>query len=113
MYYYEIRILNASKNQIEQIDEILGIKSISTINTWNHEVIIEDGDRSQYSFIDDFLSILAGKYDQLERIGIDRDSITFWMTYVYEHQCNMEFDPVKLAGMGREGITLCISCWEK
>ena len=112
MYYYEIRIFNLSDCQIEQIDKILGIKSPSRTGAWFYETTQHE-DGSSYCFVDDFLSILKGKYEQLEEIGVFRNAISFWLLYEYDQQCNLEFSPKEMTKIGREGITLCISCWEK
>ena len=62
-------------------------------------------------FINQFLNILETKYSDLEKLNIEREHITFWMIYEYDHQCNMEFDPQRLKRIGENGITLCISCY--
>ena len=59
------------------------------------------------------LSLLEGKYERLESIGISREDISIWVLYEYEGQCNMEYDPVSMKKIGENGIVLCISCWEK
>jgi len=63
-------------------------------------------------FIEHFLSILDGKYEQLKEIGIERDDISVWYLYAYDGQCNMEFSPEDMYALGKEGIALCISCWD-
>ena len=60
-----------------------------------------------------FLSLLEGKYEKLESIGISRENISIWILYEYEGQCNMEYDPESMKKLGESGILLCISCWEK
>mgnify|MGYP005900678743 FL=1 len=60
-----------------------------------------------------FLSLLEGKYEKLESIGISREDISIWVLYEYEGQCNMEYDPESMKKLGESGILLCISCWEK
>ncbi len=111
MHNYSIQIFQASEYQVKQIDEILGVKS-SKDKWWQCEVVQND-DGPPFFFVDTFLSILDGKYEQLKEIGISREDITFWVLYEYEDQCNLEFNPEEMAKMGKEGITLCISCWEK
>lgn len=111
MYYYEIRILDISERQIQQISDILGVNSCSESGSWNY--VVKKGDDESYSFSEAFLSILDGKYGRLEQIGVVRNQITFWVIYAYEGQCNMEFSSEEMLRMGQEGITLCVSCWEK
>lgn len=112
MRYYEIRIFNLSECQIEHIDIILGIRSSSRTGAWFYTIEESENDPS-YSFIDNFLTILDGKYQQLEGIGVSRNLISFWFLYEYDEQCNIEFAPDEIEKMGKEGISLCISCWEK
>jgi hypothetical protein len=92
-----------------KIEGILGIKpkpiDDDLFTWWIHET--EDTD---VYFIDYFLSILEGKYEQLKQIGIERNDISVWVIYYYDGQCNMEFSPERMYKLGKEEITLCISC---
>lgn len=74
--------------------------------------MIEKDSDPYIDFINEFLDLLEGKYDQLLKIGIARDDITVWMLYEYDGQCNMEFLPEQMKRLGANGITLCVSCWE-
>lgn len=112
MYFYEIRILNTSCIQIDQIDRILGVKSSYRTGMWRYELTGLPDD-CQDLVIDQFLALINGKYNQLESIGISRDSITFWLLFEYDQECNLEFNPKELEKIGKEGIALCVSCWKK
>ncbi len=112
MITYEIRILDIPDGQMEHIDRVLGVKSLYRIGMWRYKLIWLNN-CPETSFVDHFLAILNGKYEQLESIGITRDMISFWLLYEYDQQCNLEFNPEELRKTGQEGITLCISCWEK
>lgn len=112
MYYYSLRIDVRCDTQISQINEILGIVSNGDSGFWELEVIRELDDQS-FNFIDFFLSLLNGKYIEMENIGIYKEDISIWMLYEYEGQCNMEFRPIDMEELGKQGIILCISCWEK
>lgn len=62
--------------------------------------------------ISEFLDLLIGKYELLEKLGVTRRDISIWLLYEYDEQCNMEFAPETTLRLGQEGITLCISCWQ-
>ncbi len=107
--YYSLRIDAPDKNH-EFIDKLLDIKS-NNPPFW--EIQFTQNENDEYiSYIGLFLSILEGKYNQLNKIGVARENISIWIYYEYDGQCNLEFNPSELQRMGKEGITLCISCWE-
>ncbi|MCL1943924.1 MAG: hypothetical protein FWF54_10310 [Candidatus Azobacteroides sp.] len=113
MYYYSLRIDAFTDDKIIAINNILEVKSnFSPTAGWGLEVKEGESD-AEFFFIDYFLSLLRGKYEKLEKIGVTRDSISIWMLYEYEGQCNMEFLPEDMYNLGKEGIVLCVSCWEK
>jgi hypothetical protein len=86
--------------------------NVQTIpNAWTYEVISENED-PYFDYINEFLHILEDNYEKLHKIGIEKDSISIWLFYEYDSQCNMEFDPKRLKRLGDNGITLCISCWD-
>lgn len=110
-YYYSLRI-DAPQDQYDEINIIIGkVTNFSSSAGWGIEVVQKEEDEPIF-FIKYFLSLLNGKYDQLEKIGITRDNISIWMLYEYEGQCNMEFSPEDMYNLGKEGIVLAISCWE-
>jgi hypothetical protein len=102
--------IDVSEEKVEVVDNILGVKS-NTPPSWELK-LIEKEDDEYIPFIDYFLSILEGKYDQLEEIGVTRGDITVWFVYYYDSQCNMEFSPKDMYNLGKEGIGLCISCYD-
>ena len=113
MYYYSLRIYTVNLIQVRQVNELLGVRSnYPNEDDWSLEVVQKEDD-PPFLFIDYFLSLLEGKYEKLESIGISRENISIWVLYEYEGQCNMEYDPVSIKKMGENGIALCISCWEK
>lgn len=81
-----------------------------TPSSWTYEVV-EDHDTAYYDFINQFLNLLEGKFEELQKLGIERGDITFWYLYEYDGQCNMEFDSKSLKRLGDNEISLCISCW--
>lgn len=107
--YYSLRI-DAVDESHHLIDQLLGVKS-NTPPFW--EIQFTQNENDEYiSYIEFFLSILEGKYNQLNKIGVARENISIWVFYEYDGQCNLEFSPSDLLKIGKEGITLCISCWE-
>ncbi len=48
----------------------------------------------------------------LEEFGVVFSESQIWMIYLYEKQCNMEFDANLLERMGKLGLKLCVSCDE-
>lgn len=107
--YYSLRI-DAKKEIYEYINKLLKIKS-NNPPFWELQFIQHENDE-YISYINFFLSVLDGKYDQLSLLGVKRENISIWILYEYEGQCNLEFSPSDLQKIGAEGITLCISCWE-
>ena len=109
---YSLRISCSSVAQFDKVSKLLDTALAKQIeNTWCLEV--EESESDEYfDFINRFLDILEGKYEQLECIGISKKDISIWLLYEYEEQCNMEFLPVDLKRLGISGISLCISCWE-
>lgn len=110
-YYYSLRI-DIEKDKSILLDQILGVSHNMHNLNWGLEKIIESED-SAFDFIDYFIGVLKDNYSKLEKIGVSRDNISIWMLYEYDQQCNMEFSPQQLLRIGKEGLTFCISCWEK
>lgn len=112
-YYYSLRIYLEDESQRNVVDSILGIASNwnATKGLWDLEIIQGENDQP-FPFIDYFLSLVEGKYEQLERVGISWEGITLWMLYEYDGVCEIEFTPNELRRLGNSGITLCISCWD-
>lgn len=108
---YNLRISCSSDRQIEKVSNLLSVKPNKQMgNIWCLEV--EEQESEEYfDFINHFLDILEGKYEQLESIKISREDISLWFLYEYEDQCNMEFLSNNLKRLGGNGISLCVSCW--
>ena len=110
--FYSLRINLHSKINSQDVDKILNVITDFDLITW---VLEKDNTDSEifYDYIKYFLDLLEEKYDKLCEFGIKNNDISIWYLYEYEEQCNMEFSPLNLKRMGENGITLCISCWEK
>ena len=111
MYIYRLQILSSKSYSEEQLNNVIGVSSNFPHAEWGIE-IIQSGENFSEILVY-FLSLLEGKYEKLESIGISRENISIWILYEYEGQCNMEYDPESMKKLGESGILLCISCWEK
>ena len=106
---FELQI-DCSPKKICSVNNILGVKS-SSKTMWILEKIITEKE-GYFPFVDFFLKILEGNYLKLEELGIQRENISVWMIYEYDSQCNMEFLPEQMYKLGKEGIVLCVSCYD-
>jgi hypothetical protein len=107
--YFSLRI-NASEDKYKIISKILNIKPVDLYRGWMYE--IEISQEQHYDFINVFMDILEGHYEELANIGIFRKAISIWMIYEYNQQCNLEFLPKDMKRLGDNEITLCISCYD-
>ncbi|WP_342332313.1 hypothetical protein [Pedobacter sp. FW305-3-2-15-E-R2A2] len=108
---YELR-LSSNETQKVAIEAILGKSNGSQDFSW-WQMIVEENTVLYTKALPHFLDLIELHTDELRGIGISSDMITIWYLYAYENQCNMEFDPGLTLRLGKLGITLCISCWEK
>ena len=108
---YELRI-SSNESQKVAIEAILGKSNGRPDFSW-WQMVIEEDAAGYIKALPHFLDLIELHTDKLRRIGISPDMITIWYLYAYENQCNMEFDPEFTLRLGKLGITLCISCWEK
>ena len=81
-------------------------------SSWMYMVTETENDPN-FDFINNFLDILEPKFADLEKLGVTRDKILFWMLYEYDQQCGMEFHPQEIIRLGQSGIHLNIDCWTK
>ncbi len=112
MYYYTLQI-NVPPSKQKKVSSILGLKS-ELVDFYSDTlyVKVEKEDHEPFLFVDYFLSLLEGKYEDLQKIGVERENISIWKEYAYDSQCNMEFFPEATYRLGKEGITLCVTCWD-
>jgi hypothetical protein len=108
--YYSIRISTDPSNY-QKVSDILKLYPLTYERGWIYEVTVGEED-PYFNFINEFLQMLKGKFKELEKADISRSDISFWMIYEYKGQCNMEFDPKELGKLSKNGISLCISCYE-
>ena len=105
--YYQLKI-NCNSTQQELVSTILGVIPTKTDPwTFEREASQVTGDGITY-----LVSFLSGKFEKLAELGIERNDVSIWMLYTYQNQCNLELAPTQLEILGKEGIHLCISCYE-
>lgn len=109
MIFYRLQISTTDDRAVEAL---LGEAPFDPSLGWFIEREAKDGD-PYVDYIGEFLAILKGKYEALAKIGVERSDISVWMLREYDQQCNMEFSPAEMMRLGKEGITLCVSCWKK
>jgi hypothetical protein len=120
MKYYKLSIdTENSADTLNSVTNLLGLKPTETeddksstdrYSSWMYMVTENDTDPC-FDFINAFLDILEPKFSDLEKLGVTRDKILFWMLYEYDQQCAMEFHPQEMARLGQSGIHLNIDCW--
>jgi hypothetical protein len=104
--------IHCKQQQIDTVTNILGLApSRNEFSYWEF-ILIEKESDPYIDFVNKFLDLLEGKYEQLSKIGVERDGIEVWALYKYDQQCNLEFSPEQMKRLGEHGITFCISCWQ-
>lgn len=118
MKYYQLFIDTDNNSETyNSLTKLLGLQptekdknSKDRYSSWMYMVAESDNDRS-FDFINAFLDILEPKFVALEKLGVPKDKILFWMLYEYDQQCGMEFHPQEMMRLGQSGIHLNIDCW--
>ena len=121
MKYYQLFIdTENSAETFNSVTNLLGLKptenetdkaSTDRYSSWMYMVTENDTD-PYFDFINSFLDILEPKFSELEKLGVTKDKILFWMLYEYDQQCAMEFQPQEMERLGQSGIHLNIDCWK-
>jgi hypothetical protein len=106
---YKLKI-NCDKSQIKDLEKLLEKPSTNSENLFWEWCI--DDDLKPTDAFDKYLNLLDGKYDDLKKISIDRESISIWRYYTYDQECSLEISPETMVRIGQQGIVLCISCWQ-
>jgi len=123
MKYHRLHIdTDGTKDNYDAISKVLGIQLPDPIpvgkfddnpfDLWTYEVNVPDED-PYYDFINKFLDIIEPKYTDLEKLGVTKDKIIFWLVYEYYAQCSMSFDPQEMKRLGESGIALNIDCYSR
>lgn len=107
---YKLKI-NAEEKFYDSVSSIVELQPKSYKYGWIYEIVFEE-QIEYYDIIAKLLDSIEGKYEKLQELGIQNNDITIWLIYGYNNQCNMEFEPNTLGRLGKNGIKLCISCYE-
>jgi hypothetical protein len=120
MKYYQLFIdTNKNAETYNSVTKLLGLQPTETekdkisqdrYSSWMYMVTETDTD-PYFDFINSFLDILEPKFADLEKLGVTKDNILFWLLYEYDQQCAMEFHPQEMTRLGQSGIHLNIDCW--
>jgi hypothetical protein len=110
-YTFSLKI-NTNELSRENLESIIGLKSNTEFSTWEYEFEYNRESDEYINFIQYFMDVVEDKLPILDSLGVKREEITIWMLFAYEFQCNMEFDSDDLLRLGRNGIKLCITCYD-
>jgi len=120
MKYYQLFIDTANNFETHNsVTKLLDIQptemekdnnSAERYSSWMHMVTETESDPN-FDFINSFLDLLEPAFADLEKLGVTKDKISFWMLYEYDQQCGMEFHPQEMTRLGQSGIHLNIDCW--
>lgn len=80
--------------------------------SWSY-LVVSDDKAPYFDFINVFLDLLEPKLDALLQLGIEKESISLSLTYLYTHQCALGFNAEEMLRLGRSGFTLSIDCYEE
>jgi hypothetical protein len=118
MKYYQLFIdTDNNSDTYKSVTELLGLQptesekdmlSKDRYSTWMYMV---EETETNFDFINEFLDILEPKFKELEKLGVTRDKILFWLLNEYDQQCTMEFHSQEMIRLGQSGIHLNIDCW--
>jgi hypothetical protein len=120
MKYHRLHIDTKNIDTYNQVTVLLGIEPTKfeskrkfnyVTELWTYTVDVGE-EEPYFDFINKFLDIIEPKFDELKKLGIDKENISFWLNYEYDQQCAMEFDPQEMKRLGESGIVLCIDCWQ-
>lgn len=101
------------KGNIQSVNKIMGIKSRAKFsNLWIFDIQASKK-KSYWDVLNTFIDLIDSKFQELHLENIERKDITIWLICEYIEQCNLEFNPMILEKIGKIGITLCISCYQK
>ncbi len=101
------------KENIQSVNQIMGIKSHAKYsNVWVLDIQTSKK-KSYWDVLNTFIDLIDTKFQELYLEKIEKDDITLWLICEYSEQCNLEFNPIILERIGKIGITLCISCYQK
>ncbi len=119
----EIPIKNLKENATDVLLDHLSKNSIylswshkKTLKNNKHTVIIEIVENEEdirFDCANEFIKIIQANEKIIDEYKLEESNISLSISYEYDAQCNMEFSSDELKRLGDNGITLCVSCWQK
>lgn len=109
-YLYQLRIASGDPFEIARVVNMPSQGDDDVC--WVIEVAEADDD-PPYDYVNEFIGIVEGRYEELQAIGVSRADVSVWVLYEYEQQCNIELRPADMEKLGKNGVTWCLSCWEQ
>ena len=76
---------------------------------------LEINEQSAYftNAINYLIDTIEQSKEDLKQDGIKNEDFSIWVYFVYKEQCNLEFNPSELIRLGKNRISLCVSCWHE
>ena len=122
MKYYNLHIdFEPSWDTYNQVTNLLGVTPQKYEKTkfdksdepriWTYQIERED-EEEYLDFVNLFVDMVEPKFDELLKLGIDRENILIWLVYVYTEQCALGFSPDEMKRLGETGISFNIDCHE-
>ncbi len=122
MKYYNLHIdFESSWDTYNQLTNLLGVTPQKYQKTrfyksdepsiWTYQIERED-EEEYFDFINLFIDMVEPKFDELLKLGIDKENILIWLVYVYTEQCALGFSPDEMKRIGDTGISFNIDCHE-
>lgn len=104
--------LDGKNVDLSGIEKTLQIKLIDNRIEAPETIVSNKNDPVFYEQIAWLLDLAEKNKSMFEKYGVVFSESQIWMIYLYEKQCNLEFDADLLERIGRLGLKLCISCDE-
>ena len=106
-----IYILRLAGAKPSDVAEVMGRPSATDEADWTLQ--LEEGpEDAPLPFVDIFIDALEGKFDALEKIGVDRECITVLVASEYDQQCNTEISAKDIRKLGENELGVAFSCWQ-
>jgi hypothetical protein len=79
---------------------------------WSY-LVVSNEEEPCFDFVNVFLDLLEPRFEALQKLGIEKDDISFQLTYLYKLQCSLGFNAQEMLRLGASGIGLAIDCFEE
>lgn len=120
-YWLNISFKEPSFKTFDVITQIMGVSpepwkksrfAADEPHTWSY-LVVSTGEKPYFDFVNVFLDLLEPQFEELLKIGIEKDDISFQLTYIYTLQCSLGFNAQEMLRLGESGIGLAIDCFEE